>query len=153
MAIKHAFTSAKSDPADTTLIKPSNWNADHTGTASYASAIEVILENGGAVLATGVFGDVQIPAAGTITSWTLLADQTGSVVLDLWVDDYASFPPTVADTITASAKPTLSSVTKNTSSTLTGWTTALAAGDVIRINVDSASAVTRLTLVLGVTIS
>lgn len=28
--IKHAFTSAKSDPADTTLIKPSDWNACHT---------------------------------------------------------------------------------------------------------------------------
>jgi len=31
MAIKHAFTSAKDDGADTTLVRPSNWNADHTG--------------------------------------------------------------------------------------------------------------------------
>lgn len=30
MAIKHAFTSAKSDGVDATLIQPSNWNADHT---------------------------------------------------------------------------------------------------------------------------
>jgi len=30
MAIKHAFTSAKSDPGDATLIKPSDWNAGHT---------------------------------------------------------------------------------------------------------------------------
>ncbi|MDH7506202.1 MAG: hypothetical protein QHH15_00240 [Candidatus Thermoplasmatota archaeon] len=28
--LKHAFTSAKSDGADPTLIQPSNWNADHT---------------------------------------------------------------------------------------------------------------------------
>jgi len=153
MAIKHAFTSAKSDPADATLIKPSNWNADHTGTAGYVTAFEVILDNGGAAIATGVFGDIQIPAAGTITSWTLLADQAGDLVLDLWKDTYANFPPTVADTITASAKPTLSAVAKNTSSTLTGWTTALAAGDVIRINVDSAATVLRVTLILGVTIS
>ena len=27
--IKHAFTSAKSDGPDNTLIQPSNWNAEH----------------------------------------------------------------------------------------------------------------------------
>ena len=31
MAIKHAFTSEKSDGGDATLVRPSNWNADHTG--------------------------------------------------------------------------------------------------------------------------
>lgn len=30
MPVKHAFTSAKSDGADSTLVRPSNWNADHT---------------------------------------------------------------------------------------------------------------------------
>lgn len=30
MAIKHAFTSGKADGGDTTLVQPSNWNADHT---------------------------------------------------------------------------------------------------------------------------
>lgn len=30
MSIKHAFVSAKSDSADTSLVRPSNWNADHT---------------------------------------------------------------------------------------------------------------------------
>ena len=30
MGIKHDFTSGKSDSADTTLVNPSNWNADHT---------------------------------------------------------------------------------------------------------------------------
>ena len=32
--IKHAFTSAKSDDADTTLVRPTDWNADHTITGS-----------------------------------------------------------------------------------------------------------------------
>lgn len=31
MGVKHAFTSAKSDGGDTTLVRPSNWNADHVG--------------------------------------------------------------------------------------------------------------------------
>jgi len=30
MPIKHAFTSGKSDGGDATLVRPSNWNADHT---------------------------------------------------------------------------------------------------------------------------
>jgi hypothetical protein len=30
MGVKHAFASAKSDGADATLVRPSNWNADHT---------------------------------------------------------------------------------------------------------------------------
>ena len=29
MSIKHAFQSAKADEADTTLVRPSNWNAEH----------------------------------------------------------------------------------------------------------------------------
>lgn len=33
MGIKHAFTSAKADGSDGTLVQPSNWNADHTITA------------------------------------------------------------------------------------------------------------------------
>jgi len=30
MAIKHAYTSAKDDPVDSSLIGKSKWNADHT---------------------------------------------------------------------------------------------------------------------------
>jgi len=32
MAIKHAFTSPKEDGTDPTLVKPSDWNADHVTT-------------------------------------------------------------------------------------------------------------------------
>jgi hypothetical protein len=63
---------------------------------------------------------------------------------------YASYPPTVTNTITASAKPTLSSAAKSQDSTLTGWTTSISAGDVLAFHVDSASTVTRVNLVLTV---
>lgn len=146
MAVTHKFSSAKADGADSTKVRASNWNASH-----YADmAFEIVLDNGGSVLATGVYADIECPFDGTITSWTLLADQTGSLVIDLWLDDYASFPPTVADTITASAKPTLSSASKNTDSTLSGWTTTFTEGDVLRVNVDSVATITRATLSLRV---
>lgn len=94
---------------------------------------------------------VQVPFDCTITSYELTADQSGSIVIDLWVDDYGSFPPTVADTITASAKPTLSSAQKATDSTLTGWTKTLTAGKYILANVDSASTLEKAVLILNVT--
>lgn len=30
MAVKHAFTNPKADGGDATIVRPSNWNADHT---------------------------------------------------------------------------------------------------------------------------
>ena len=38
MSIKHAFESAKADGADATLVRPSNWNAEHTITTSKIKA-------------------------------------------------------------------------------------------------------------------
>ena len=76
---------------------------------------------------------------------------SGSIVIDIWKDTLANYPPTVADTITASAKPTLASATKSEDTTLTGWTTALTAGDVLGFKVDSASGVTQVLVTLTVT--
>lgn len=103
--------------------------------------------NGGAVLSTGIAGAIHIPFNYTIQQWTLgsLDGTTGSIVIDIWKDTYANFPPTVADSITASAKPTISSAVKGQSSTLTGWTTTISGGDSwLFFNIDS---VTSLKLV------
>jgi len=82
---------------------------------------------------------------------TLLADQTGSIVIDIWKDTYANFPPTDGDSITASAPPTITTALKSQDSTLTGWTTTIAANSILRINVDSCTTITRATLFLNVT--
>jgi hypothetical protein len=110
-----------------------------------------IIDGGGSAITTGQKGHLELPFACTITGWTILADQSGSIVVDVWKDTYANFPPTVADTIAGSEKPTLSSVQKNQDLTLTTWTTSVAAGDILAFNVDSVSTVTRVTLSLKVT--
>lgn len=120
-------------------------------TGPVTAAIVCVIDNFGAAITTGIKTDISIPFSGIITEWTLLADQSGSIVIDIWKDTYANYPPTVADTITGSAKPTITSATKNTSSTLTGWTTTFNAGDIFRFNVDSATTITRATLTLKVT--
>ena len=121
-----------------------------TKAASVAS-VTFVIDGGGVAITTGVKGDIIVPFACNIDSVSMLADQSGSIVVDLWKDTYTNFAPTVADTITASAKPTISATTKSTDTTLTGWTRAIAAGDVIRYNVDSASTITRVTISLKVT--
>lgn len=115
------------------------------------AAIEYVFDGGGAALTTGIKGDIRIPFACTVNSATLLADQAGSIVVDIWKDTYANYPPTVADTITAAAKPTLAAATKSEDTTLTGWTTAIAAGDTLRFNIDSITTCTRVVLILKVT--
>ncbi len=86
-----------------------------------------------------------------ITGWTLLADLSGSIVVDLWSDTYGNYPPTVADSVTGSAKPTLSSAVKAQSSTLTGWDTTWTAGDAVRVNIDSVATLHRAILALSYT--
>jgi hypothetical protein len=111
----------------------------------------VIIGDGSSTMTTGVKGDLEIGFDCTITKWSLLADQSGSIVLNVWKDTYANFPPTVADKITASAPPTITTATKATDSTLTGWTTTVTAGDVLRFNVDSVTSIKRVTLALELT--
>lgn len=91
---------------------------------------------------------VEVNFEATIEGWSLLADASGSMVVDVWKDTYANYPPVVGDSITAAAKPTLTAQNKNTNSTLTGWTTAIARGDTIKVHVDSASTVKGATLTL-----
>jgi hypothetical protein len=117
-------------------------------------AIGLIIDGGGSVITTGVKGFLRVPFGCTITGVALLSTDAsataGSIVIDIWKDTFANYPPTVADTITASAKPTLSSANKSEDTTLTGWMTAIAAGDVLGFTVDSAATVTRVLLTLTV---
>lgn len=112
------------------------------------ASIQFIIDGGGSAITTGVKGYLSIPFACTITNVTMLADQSGSIVVDIWKDVYSSYPPTDVDSITASAVPTISAATKSTDSTLTGWTTSIAAGDILGFNVDSVSSISLLTISL-----
>lgn len=111
--------------------------------------IEVVIDGGGFPITTGQKGHVQVGYKCVITGSKIYADQVGSIVMDIWKDTYANFPPAVADTIVAAAKPTLSSQTKNTTD-VTTWAKDLNKGDMLAYNVDSAATVTRVTLVLEV---
>lgn len=128
-----------------------------SGVASVAKlkrVVGVVIGDGTNVISTGVSGFVSCPVAGTITKVRLLSSDaaatSGSIVIDIWKDTYANYPPVVGDTITASAKPTITTAIKSEDATLTGWTTVVAAGDVFGFNVDSVTSLKRVTVELTV---
>lgn len=116
--------------------------------------VTFVIDGAGVAITTGLKGYVSLPVSGTWKKWRILSiDGTGpatagSIVIDLWKDTYAAYPPTVADTITAAAKPTLTAANKSESTALTGWTTAFTAGDTLAYNVDSAATVTKIMMAL-----
>ena len=114
-------------------------------------SITFIIDGGGSAITTGVKGDLEIPFKCTINQVTLAADQSGSIVVDIWKDTYANFPPIDGDSITASASPTISTATKSQDSTLTGWTKSITKGDILRFNVDSCTTIEICTLALKAT--
>lgn len=117
--------------------------------------IEFVIDGGGATITTGVKGYITVDYAATILQATLLADQSGSIVVNIWKCTYAQFDagsthPVAGDKITASAPPTITTATKSQDSTLTGWTVAISAGDILAFNVDSITTCQRVTLSLKV---
>ena len=131
------------------------------GTLSRAAYLDGDVEITGKLIGLAESERIEIPAAtgvadahwrpsfpGIITKVSLLADISGSVVVDIWKDTYANFPPDNSDSITSSTPPTLSSAIKMEDSTLTSWVKTFAAGDVYRFNVDSFTTLTHVTLVI-----
>ena len=120
--------------------------------AVLAAALPFIIDGGGATITVGIKGDLVVPFACTITGWYLLADQSGSVVIDIWKDSYANFPPVVGDSICDGNEPVISGANKARDLDVANWTgEALLAGDILRFNVDSVATIQRVTLVLMVT--
>lgn len=113
--------------------------------------ITYVIDGGGSVLSTGIVGDLYVPFACVVSGATLLAAEAGSAVVDIWAAPFASYPPTIANSIVASAPPTLTASDHAQDTTLTGWTTAIAANSTLRFNVNSVATITRLTVALTVT--
>jgi hypothetical protein len=125
---------------------------DETLAATTTDAITMIINGVGSAIATGIAGDVRVPYACTITGWTLLADQAGDIEIGVWADTLANYPPTALTQLnlfgTALA---MTAADHAEDTTLTGWTTSIAAGTVLRFNVDTTSGtITRLNVTFTV---
>lgn len=109
-------------------------------------SINFVIDGGGTTITTGKKGVVVVPFAMTVTGWDVIADQSGSIVVDVNRSTYSGFPTT--SSIAGSELPTLSSVQKNQDLTLTTWTTSIAAGDILEFEVDSITTCQRVTVAI-----
>lgn len=114
------------------------------------SVLGMVIDGGDAQIAAGIKSDLYVPFNCRVIDWTLLADRSGSIQLDVWNDGFGNFPPADADSITASAPPLISSAQSAHSATLTGWLIDITAGSTIRFNVDSCNTIRRVTAQLTV---
>lgn len=108
-------------------------------------------DGGGAPLTVGTKAYTRVPFACTVTGWSVIVD-TGTATVDVWRQATAATDlPAVGDEIAGTDHPTIAA--NNVVKAAVGaWTsTAIAADDVIAFNIDAASGVTWLQVVIECT--
>ena len=115
-------------------------------------SINFVIDGGGSAITTGSKGHIHIYSKIEVLGWTVTADQSGSIVVDVKKATYAGFP-TLAS-IAGTEKPTLSTAQKNQDLTLTTWTATIDGEadtpSILDFVVDSATTVERVTVSLKV---
>jgi len=149
-----ALDASIASPADGQVVAYDSalgkYKAQTLAIPSSAGEIILTIDGGTSPPSTGSKGYTpSFPFAATITKWELLADQSGSAQVTVKKCTYTTFPTTAS--IVASAPPVMSSAIKASSSTLTGWTTSIAIGDILEFVLDSVTGCNRLVLKLEIT--
>ena len=119
---------------------------DTIGVRNSEAAIEFVIDGGGVAITTGNKGAFNLPFDATIQSWRVLADQSGSIVVDIL---RANNAVPVTSIVGGGNAPTLSAAQIANSGALVGWTsTVLAFNDWVAFNVTSVATITRATVAL-----
>lgn len=90
-----------------------------------------VVRGNGSPITTGSKGFVRLPYGARISKWMMVADQDGSVTVDIRRCRFAEFPPTVGDSIVGGNYPELSAAKTAESAVLTDWTTTIDLGDIV----------------------
>ena len=93
-----------------------------------------------------------MPVAGTIASWSIEGDVSGSAVIDVQKAS-ANVAPSYTSMVGGGTKPTLSGAVASNANAPASWTgTTFVEGDKLRFNLDSVATCTRLVLSIKVTV-
>jgi hypothetical protein len=131
------------------LYNGTDWVNGPVATSSEGTLGIVFDGFGGTIIANQQYPFLTVPFNCTIDNWSIVADTTGDIEIDIWRLNAAI--PTVADSIVNSNYITLTAGQIN-SGTPTGWTSVnLLAGDIINFNVRMATTIIKATLTLKIT--
>lgn len=135
------------------LITAAIWNQDVVANviALTPGGFTAFIDGGGAAIVPDTVAWIEIPYKCDITRVCALPDQSGSIQFDFWKCTYSQFNafsthPANGDSICGGNELAISSSTKAEDSTLTSWTTAITAQDIIAIVVDSCSSIIQCAL-------
>lgn len=120
------------------------------GGADNTKQITFRVDNGGVAIPVGLLGYMRCWNTGEIVSATVQSGN-GTCQIDVWKKAFvANSLPTVADTIVAADPPRLTGIqTQQQDTVLTGWNTAVTAGDCLGFHFDSGTC-TSFTLTLEI---
>lgn len=111
--------------------------------------VGVTFDGGGSAPTAGTVGYIVAPFGGTISRWDVVADQSGSAVVDVW--KAAGAIPTDANRIAGTEKPTLAAAQLGNDTSLTTWSTlTVTAGDVLGFELESVTTCTRVTVEVSI---
>lgn len=142
------FTKTSEIYAEFISVNRTTVSTGSTPSGSVEISFGATFDGGGSDIDVDSYVDVIIPKDIIITNYTLLADVSGDINISVTKDVYSNYPPTSGDTITGGNNPFITSDIKNQDSTLTGWTTSINEGDIIRFTVNSCTDITKATLSL-----
>ncbi len=116
-------------------------------------SVSFMMDNGPSALISGNQGFISIPYAATITGWNLIGNVSGSMVMDVYRQSYASWATesglSASNSITAGTNPFISAAAKN-QNTNVSWS-GLAANDILEFYLSGTTTnITRASLTLTV---
>ena len=123
------------------------------GTELAKGGFSVVIDGGGAAITTASSIDVRVPYKSSISAVYMFADQVGDIAIDIYKtlsSDFGDAQPNDSDSITSSDTPTISCDDYDEDKALSGWTTALAEGDMLRFYVESCLAIEKCTIACDV---
>ena len=145
--------------ADSTPATGNKWVAlsgdatiDVTGAITLASNLKtgscgVTFDGQGGTISNGKTAYVQVPYAGTITGWTLVANVAGNCTVTVFKNTYINYPPTSPANNIFGTQPALLGVNKLNA---TGLSVAVTAGDYIGFTISGVLTVSWVNLTLTI---
>lgn len=117
------------------------------GIVGSTSVVGISIDGGGSAIVAGSTRSITVPYGCTVSSWTIISDQSGSIAVHISSSSFSDYP-TLSNMSGFGNGPTLSTQQKN-SSPPTSWNgTSLGQGSIVSFVVDSASTVTWVNIVL-----